>query len=381
MRRSILASLLFVALLLWSRASAQPLLTPALPPPSSELLAALAAARFGPMTALVAWATRAQPSDASGGPLQALETQVMNLAPGDRDALLYWLQSHGRAALHARGVSDAQIGPAYFSIDYSLVPGPWPATVVPLSLPNPPPLPTPTPAPEHHSGFFNTLASMIPNAQLPVASASSSSTTTTNNADGSQTITSQSSGSSVSVGVDSQALLSSLVDAASAHSSPRAGPAWRGLLFAASTLEPGGGPSQIAITHGFAASRADGTEGVACISFTNNAPQTATELDLDLEVSDAYGFVKRVVGLRRIGTFASGAVIAGPTSVADAKSSRPNCVIDGEGSLDDPTDPFAGAAAVFYTVRQVKYADGTSWLLPGANPWPESVPLGDRAGE
>lgn len=216
MRRSILGTVLFAALLLWSRASAQPLMTPALPPPSSELLAAVDAARFGPMSALVAWATRAQPSDASGGPLEALETQVMNLAPGDRDALLYWLQSHGRAALHARGASDAQIGPAYFSIDYSVVPGPWPATVVPLSLPNPPPLPTPTPAPQHHTGFFNTLASMIPGGQVPIASSSSSSTTTTNNADGSQTTTSQ--GSSVSVGVDTQALISSLVDAASAHS-------------------------------------------------------------------------------------------------------------------------------------------------------------------
>lgn len=372
MNRSTLVAAAFLALTICARASAQSMQPPALPQPSPELLAALSAARFGPMPGLIAWANRAQPSDGSGGALQTLETQIMNLAPGDRDAMLYWLASHGRGVLHAQGVSDAQIGPAYFSIDYSVVPGPWPPTVAPLAMPHPPPLPAPTQPPQqHHSGFLGALSSMIPGGQIPIASSSSSSSSTTNNADGSQTTTS--SGTSVSVGVDSQALLGALVDAASKSSAPQSSPAaWRGLTFAASTADADGGPSQIAITHGFAASRADGTEGAACLSFVNNAQQPATEVDVDLELTDGYGFMKRVLALRRIGNFVPGVVVAGPSSIADAKSARPNCVVDGEGSLDDPTDPFAGAWAVFYTVRQVKYADGSAWLLPGANPWPES---------
>jgi len=373
MKGSTLVAAAFLGLLVCSRAGAQSMSPPALPAPSTEVLAVLGAARFGPMAGLIAWANRTEPSDGSGGPLQTLETQIMSLAPGDRDAMLYWLESHGRGALHAQGVSDAQIGPAYFAIDYTVVPGPWPPTVAALAMPRPPPLPAPTQPPQQRrSGFLGALASMIPGGQIPIASASSSSSSTTNNADGSQTTTS--SGSSVSVGVDSQALLGALVDAASTHSAPQSGPGrWRGLTFASSTADADGGPSQIAITHGFAAARADGTEGAACISFVNNAQQAATEVDVDLELTDGYGFMKRVLGLRRIGTFVPGVVVAGPSSIADANANRPNCVVAGAGSLADPTDPFAGAWAVFYTVRQVKYADGSTWLLPGANPWPEAA--------
>ena len=75
-----------LALTIGARASAQSMQPPPLPSPSPELLATLSAARFGPMPGLIAWANRAQPSDGSGGALQTLETQIMNLAPGDRDA-------------------------------------------------------------------------------------------------------------------------------------------------------------------------------------------------------------------------------------------------------------------------------------------------------
>jgi hypothetical protein len=43
--------------------------------------------------------------------------------------------------------------------------------------------------------------------------------------------------------------------------------------------------------------------------------------------------------------------------------------MDGEGDAADATDPFAAAAVIGYTVREVKYADGTAWLEPGANAW------------
>ncbi len=373
MKRNVFAQAAILALTLGSAAGAQSLTHPPLPPPSRELLAALSAVRSGPIDGLAAWADRAQPSDASGGALETIEIQIAALAPGDRDALVYWLGSHGRAALHAVGASDAQIGPPYFALDYAIVPGAWPADIAPLALPSPPP-PAPAPQPKHHSSFLSSLASMIPGAQIPVASSSSSSSSTTSNADGSQTTTSQSSGTSVSVGVDSAALINSLIDASASHpASQGSAGTWRPLLFAAATLDADAGASQIAITHGFAASRFNGSEGLACLSFVNNAALTAVEVDVDFQMVDAYGFLRRVAPLRRFGSFATGQLIAGPSSVQDANASRPNCVVDGEGSLTDPTDPFAGAAAVLYAVRQVKYADGSTWLMPGANPWPATL--------
>jgi hypothetical protein len=139
------------------------------------------------------------------------------------------------------------------------------------------------------------------------------------------------------------------------------------LLFAASTL--GGDGSNISITHGFAAVRNDGTEGLACVSFTNNAQKTANEIDVDIEIIDTLGFLKRAAPLRLRGSFAPGAEVGGPANVQDVNSARGNCVIDGENTLVDTTDPFSGAQAVVYSVRRVAFTDGTQWLQPGANPW------------
>ena len=60
----------------------------------------------------------------------------------------------------------------------------------------------------------------------------------------------------------------------------------------------------------------------------------------------------------------------GPTSLREVSTAQPNCVIDGENGLADPTNPFSGAALVGYAIRRVTFADGTSWIEPGANPWP-----------
>jgi hypothetical protein len=65
--------------------------------------------------------------------------------------------------------------------------------------------------------------------------------------------------------------------------------------------------------------------------------------------------------------------VNGPGSLRDVNSRRPNCVIDGAGDLDDPSNPFSGAAAVGYAIRQVTYADGSVWREPGANPWPATL--------
>jgi hypothetical protein len=318
------------------------------PPPSSTLVAALLALRQSPPPDPVAWAT-----------------QLPNLAPPDRDALVYWLSAHGRAALHAQGATDAQIGIPIYAIDYALVPAPFPASVVPLPA-APVPTPPPAPAPRRRSFWGLLAAAALPTIVAPIAHSSSSSSSTS--PDGSETTT-QSSSTSVSVGVDTGALVSSLIDASTAHGSSQSpSSAWRQLPFGAMSVSAAS-PSQITVTHGIASVRYDGTQGFACLSLVNNAPQPATEVDVDIQIVDGYGFLKRVLPLRRVATFTPGVAVEAPTSLRDVRAPRPGCVMDGEGDAADATDPFAAAAVIGYTVREVKYADGTAWLEPGANAW------------
>jgi hypothetical protein len=324
------------------------------PAASPALLAAHGALRSASPANLSDWAATAP--------------QVAALAAGDHDALLFWLDGHGRGALHAQGATDAQIGVPLYAIDYAIQPAPWPASVPPLPPAPAPPKPTPPPAQHHHSFWSMVAAAALPSIVAPVAHSSSSSTSTS--PDGSTTTT-QSSSTDVSVGVNTGALLSSLLDAADAHGSSQS-PSndWRQLPFGAMTFASADAPSQIAITHGIASVRSDGTEGFACLSFVNRAAQPATEVDVDIEIIDGLGFVRRVVPLRRVGSFAPGQPVDGPTSVHDVHSAQPNCVIDGENAIADPSDPFAGAFAVGYAVRRVTFADGSVWLEPGANAWP-----------
>ncbi len=309
-------------------------------------------------------------------PLAQVTARVAQLSPPERDAMMYWLESHGRGALHALGVTDAQIGVPYYAIDYNLLRGPWPATVQALAEPAAAPAPTnpPTPAPRRHS--FNVLGAVLPELQIPIASSSSSSsqTTTTNTANGTETdTTTQSSGSSVSIGVNPWAVVGALIDASTAHTTqPAPSEPWRGLTFAASTLGSGG--SAVRVTRGFAAVRNDGSEGLACISFANNGQKVANEVDVDIEILDTLGFIRRVAPLRLRGSFAPGVEVGGPANVHDVDSARDNCVIDGENALADTSDPFNGAGAVVYSVRRVLFADGSQWLQPGANAWPPVSP-------
>jgi hypothetical protein len=329
------------------------------------LLDALNAVRGAPMAQLIAWAGGAPASAA----IADASSKIQALSAPDRDAMIYWLSSHGRGPLHARGATDAQIGVPYYAIDYAVVDAPWPSTVQPLVAPPPAPVPTSTPPPEHRTSY-GLLGAVLPSLQIPVASSSSSSsqTTTTNIPNGTETnSTYESSSSSVSIGVNPWAVVGSLIDASSAHVAQQPSVPWRSLLFATSTLGEGG--SGIAVTRGFAAVRNDGTEGLACISFANDAQKTATEIDVDIEILDTLGFIRRVEPLRLRGSFAPGAEVGGPANVQDVQSARGNCVIDGENRLDDATDPFSGAQAVVYSVRRVRFADGTEWLQPGANPW------------
>ncbi|HEX8806807.1 MAG TPA: hypothetical protein VF741_07650 [Candidatus Aquilonibacter sp.] len=334
--------------------------------------------------ALVFVAFAATPSPALLDAIHAFRTGATSGAPSasnaqglsapENDALMFWINAHGRGPLHALGVSDEQIGIPLYPIDYTLTSAPWPSTVPQLAMASPMPANTPTPAPHHAGGLGaigGLLGAALPALQIPVASSSSSSSssTTTNIPGGTETNSTYSSSStSVSVGVNPWGVVSSLIDASSANAAPQPPSVpWRSLLFAASTLGDGG--SGITVTHGFAAVRNDGTEGLACISFMNNNQKVANEIDVDIEVLDTNGFIRRVAPLRLTGSFAPGAEIGGPKSVEDVNAARANCVIDGEHRLDDPTDPFSGASAVVYAVRRVQFADGTTWLQPGANPW------------
>ena len=125
----------------------------------------------------------------------------------------------------------------------------------------------------------------------------------------------------------------------------------------------------VKIARGFAARRLDGTEGLACISFVNNANQPATEVDVDVEILDQRLQLRDVEKLARSGSFAPGDEINGPTHPRDVTTERKNCVIDGEGSLVNLRDPFKYARAVAVSVRRVVFADGSSWMEPGANTW------------
>lgn len=371
MKRAVSTSATVFALVALGTGIAQSQNAAGIQPASPALVAALSAVRAAPIPSLVTWIGSQQAPSAGSDPLSVAESQIAALTPGDRDAIVFWLSGHGRGALQAQGATDAQIGIPYYPLDYDVAPAPFPQTVG--FLPPAPPIPTPTPAPpQHHRSFLGFLAAaaQLPGVNVPVAQSSSSSVT--NNADGSQTI--DSSSSSVSVGFNPAAVLGSILDAADAHGSAQSpSSAWRQVPFGAATLDAASSPSGIAITHGISSVRYDGTEGFACISFQNNAQQAVTEVDVDIQVVDGLGLWRRVVPLRRSGSFGPGALVNGPGSLRDVNASRPNCVIDGAGDLDDPSNPFSGAAAVGYAIRQVTYADGSVWREPGANPWPATL--------
>jgi hypothetical protein len=371
MKRALSTSATIFALAALGTGIAQSQGTAGIQPASPALVAALGAVRSAPIPSLIAWLGSQQPPSTGSDPLSIAENQIAALTPGDHDALVFWLSGHGRGALQAQGATDAQIGIPYYPLDYDVAPAPFPQTVG--FLPPEPPIPTPTPAPpQHHRSFLGFLAAaaQLPGVNVPVAQSSSSSVT--NNADGSQTFNSSS--TSVSVGFNPAAVLGSILDSADSHGSAQSpSSAWRQVPFGAATLDAASSPSQIAITHGISSVRYDGTEGFACISFQNNAQQAVTELDVDIQIVDGLGLLRRVVPLRRTGSFGPGALVNGPGSLRDVNARRPNCVIDGAGDLDDPSNPFSGAAAVGYAIRAVTYADGSAWREPGANPWPATL--------
>lgn len=87
--------------------------------PDGALLSTLAALRdlSGSFAFVVDWSANPTPPATTFMDYERAEADILKLRRRDRDAVIFWLQSHGRQQLYDRGVSDAQIGPRRFPID------------------------------------------------------------------------------------------------------------------------------------------------------------------------------------------------------------------------------------------------------------------------
>jgi hypothetical protein len=145
---------------------------------------------------------------------------------------------------------------------------------------------------------------------------------------------------------------------------------YRQLQFATDSLSgSGGSPGDIQILGGFAAARRDGTSILACVSFQNNAPKTATMVQFSFPIKDANGNTVATLLMDRKGTFSSGIGIHTWQSYADWKNQshrgyEQNCVHRNTGGV--AAMPILEARFATYAVTRVEYADGTSWSSPGA---------------
>jgi hypothetical protein len=97
---------------------------------SSELSSVLSTIRnFDTFTfdRLSGWAKNGtpKPDDPVFQPAK-VELDILNLGDGDRNAVLAWLRGNGRAALHAQGANDSDIGPARSSVETVATPKPTP---------------------------------------------------------------------------------------------------------------------------------------------------------------------------------------------------------------------------------------------------------------
>lgn len=122
----------------------------------------------------------------------------------------------------------------------------------------------------------------------------------------------------------------------------------------------------IAVLNGFAAASRDGKMAMACVSFQNNAPVAATQVDFTFTLLDANGNTVGTMQLNRTGTFSTGIGIMSWSSFNDWNGGQgfsnrgysDNCakISNGVAAL-----PIIQARFVTYTITAVTYADGTTW--------------------
>ena len=371
-------------------ACALPFLAPAQTTPTPELISTLQRLRAVDPAFIIGWSADPRPPGSVPGAVSELKKQILALGPSDREAMLFWLRSHSRDALHQRGATDADIGAPLYPIDYRIVwvslpegfvnPTPIPAP----TLPPPPPAPTAKPQQHQSRGIFGFLVpialqaiSNIPAQSATIASSSHSETHMEGN-----TMVTTSSSSRMSVGVDVRGL-AGLLAAASLTEHPSAPPVEREAdspsparqqwtLLELGRQRSDTETSGIAVDKGVAGVRSN-SEGAACLGFTNRNARTVREIDFDFTLVDAHDHSLQSIALHRAGTFAPNERSEAPHDVAGPAVVREdaNCVTMGSSSADAPTiASLSRAVAMAFEIRRVVFDDGTSWLRPGANLWP-----------
>lgn len=315
-----------------------------------------------------------------------LKQQILALDSMDREALLFWLRSHGRDALHQRGVNDSEIGAPVYPIDYkiawvSLPEGFVNPTPIPTATPEPPPTPKPQ-APKSRGmwGFIVPIAlaavAKVPTQSATIASSSHSSTVIQGNS-----VVTTSSSTSMSAGIDVRGVAGMLANEA-LKEHPSSGPVEREMASAPRTrnwtlLELGRQRSDtqtsgIAVDNGVAGIRSN-SEGAVCVGFTNRNAKSVKEIDFDFTLVDGHDRSLQSIALHRAGTFAPNEASSAPNDAAvrSVAAEAANCATIGDSEPEAPViASLTRAVAMAYEVRRVVFDDGTAWARPGANPWP-----------
>lgn len=381
-----------VTLLATVFACALPFIAPAQTTPTPELISTLHRLRMVDPAFIIGWSADPRPPGSVPGAVSELKKQILALESSDREAMLFWLASHGRDALHQRGATDADIGAPLYPIDYKIV---WvslpegfvnPTPIPTPTLPPPPPAPTAKPQQHQSRGIWGFIVPVVLQAvsNIPMQSATIASSSHSETHMEGNTMVTTSSSSSMSVGVDvrglagmlaSEALKEHPSDAPVEREGASTSPARQWTLLELGHQRSDTETSGIAVDKGVAGIRSN-SEGAACLGFTNRNARTVREIDFDFTLVDAHDHSLQSIALHRAGTFAPNERSEAPHDVAGPAVVREdaNCVTMGSSAADAPTiASLSRAVAVAYEIRRVVFDDGTSWLRPGANLWPHEA--------
>jgi len=381
-----------VALLAMFFATTLPLLTSAQATPSTALVAVLHRLRAVDASFIIGWSADPRPPGNVPGTINQLKKEILALDASDREALLFWLRSHGRDALHQRGVTDAEIGPPLYPIDYTIS---WVAlpqgfvNPTPIPTPTPEPPPTPTPRPES-AGAWAFLIPLALQAIITIPTYSAIFSDFQNAAllfdvnKLQKWVTPSGLISTAQSIADAHAVAGMLANAALKEhptstaveqevASIPAAQHWK--LLELGRQRSDSQSAGIVVDNGVAGVR-NYTEGAACLGFTNHNAKTVRELDFDFTLVDAHDRSLQSIGLRRTGTFAQNHRSEAPQDLAPSAVAREdaNCVTIGSSTAGAATIPsLSRAVAMAYEIRRVVFDDGTVWLRPGANRWPHDM--------
>ena len=344
--------------------------------PAPGLVAVLQGLREVNTSFIVAWSADPRAPRNTDDKVSALKVQILRLDPGDREAVLFWLRSHGRDALHQRGVNDTQIGPPLYPIDYDIA---W--TTLPAGFVNPTPMPIATspsgaqPPKQDARGVLVALAVLAPPAttQLPTQMGSFF--------QGTNSVLKSATGTDI-LGLANLLVTAARVAGALATSPAPATPQptpppdeqWIVLDFGRERNQPEN--EDIVVNRGIAGIR-NNAESAACVAFANHASRAVREVDFDLTFLDASDFALQTTPLRRTGDFAPGAEITAPHDLVPSELVREdaNCVTTGGAAAGaGPNPALARTVALTYAVRRIVFDDGTVWQRAGTNTWPTAKP-------